>query len=465
MATAVTMPVLGLTMQLGTIARWLKREGDAVAKDEPLLSVEMDKGTVDVASPADGIVLRIAVAEGQTVPVKAVIAEIGVPGETLASSGPPSTPRDTSGIAAHVETEAGTRADASRTFPQERSGGQTPGRKPVSPRARAVARDLGLDVALIPGSGPNGRAIEADVVTYARTAQEQTEGENERVRATPLARRLALEHGVPLTSVQGTGPGGRVTNEDVLSTAERRLAAGTAPAFKPAGDVQPLGRLRRITAERMAQSARSVARVTLHLDADFTEAARFRQQLRPELARLGVSRLPWDAIIAKAAGLALREHPELNAEWVQGQGIRTHAEVNIGIAVALAADGLVVPVLRGADSRSLRELAAELSRAVELADTGRLAPSDMEGGTFSITNLGAFRIDGFTPVVNPPQTAILGVGRIAEKAVVVSGSVVPRTMCTLSLTFDHRVVDGAPAAAFLARLADLLERPYALLGI
>jgi pyruvate dehydrogenase E2 component (dihydrolipoamide acetyltransferase) len=226
-----------------------------------------------------------------------------------------------------------------------------------------------------------------------------------------------------------------------------------------------LTRVRKITAERMAASSQATARVTLFLEADFSEAARFRNQLQPEFARLGVAKLPWDALIAKAAALALQEHPAVAAQWVDGQGLRPAASVHVGIAVALDPEGLVVPVLRDAATRTLRELTADLLVLADKARAGRLSPAEMQGGAFTITNLGAYRIDGFTPIINPPETAILGVGRIADKAVVVDGKIEARTMSTLSLSFDHRVVDGAPAAAFLARLAELLERPYALLGI
>jgi pyruvate dehydrogenase E2 component (dihydrolipoamide acetyltransferase) len=215
----------------------------------------------------------------------------------------------------------------------------------------------------------------------------------------------------------------------------------------------------------MATSAQATARVTLFLDADFSEAARFRQQLQPEFARLGVAKLPWDALIARAAALALAEHPAVQAQWLDGAGLRPRSAVHVGVAVALEPEGLVVPVLRDAHTRSLRELAGDLVALVDKARANHLSVEEMQGGTFTITNLGAYRIDGFTPIINPPETAILGVGRIADKAVVVDGRIEPRTMCTLSLSFDHRAVDGAPAAAFLARLAELLERPYALLGI
>jgi pyruvate dehydrogenase E2 component (dihydrolipoamide acetyltransferase) len=256
-----------------------------------------------------------------------------------------------------------------------------------------------------------------------------------------------------------------VTNEDVLAAAEARQAAAGSEAEASGDGVQPLTRVRRVTAERMAQSARSVPRVTLHLEADFTAAAELRTQLLPEFARLGVPKLPWDALLARAAGLALVEHPAMNAAWVEGQGVRRHAHAHVGVAVALEPEGLVVPVLRDADTRSLRELAGELLGLAERARAGTLSVAEMAGGTFSITNLGSYRIDGFTPIVNPPQAAILGIGRIAPKPAVVRGQLTARTLCTLSLAFDHRVVDGAPAAAFLARLAELLERPYTLLGV
>jgi pyruvate dehydrogenase E2 component (dihydrolipoamide acetyltransferase) len=358
------MPVLGLTMEEGTVAEWLKREGDNVARDEPLLVVEMDKGSVEVPSPEAGVLERIVVQSGTTVPVRTVIAHIG-------------------------------------------SGG-TNARLFVTPRARLRARDLGVDLRALRGSGPNGRIVEADVLAAAPSATPE-----------PVA----------------------------------------------VADLQPMSRVRKLTAERMASSANTTARVTLFMEADFSEATRFREQLQPEFARLGTEKLPWDAVIAKAAGLALLEHPALLNEWADGGALRPHTNVDIGVAVALEPDGLVVPVLRAASTRSLRELAADLARLTDQARSGRLAPQDLQDGTFTITNLGGYRVDGFTPIVNPPQTAILGVGRIAAKAVVVDGRVEARTMCTLSLSFDHRVVDGAPAAAFLARLAELLERPYALLGI
>jgi pyruvate dehydrogenase E2 component (dihydrolipoamide acetyltransferase) len=468
MSTAVTMPVLGLTMEEGTVAEWLKQVGDTVARDEPLLTVEMDKGTVEVPSPVAGVLSRILVDVGATVAVKTPIAEISDSAEAVATSseppvagsagGPGDLPSRPPAAEAAVATSAAMVTAGEPTRAPEASTAERLQRVFASPRARLRAREMDIDLQALTGSGPQGRIVEADVLS----ATQVPAADGARVVATPIARRLAQEHGVALEALRGTGPGGRVTQDDVL-----RAAGAKAPGAPPAEpSVRPLSRVRRITAERMAASAQATARVTLFLDADLTEAARFRAQLLPEFERLGVPKLPWDALIAKAAGLALAEHAALLAQWSEdGAGLRQPDEVNVGVAVTLEPEGLVVPVLRRADHRSLRELSAELLGLVDKARAGRLAPEDMQGGAFTITNLGGYRIDGFTPIINPPETAILGVGRIAERPVVVAGSIEIRTLCTLSLSFDHRVIDGAPAAAFLARLAELLERPYALLGV
>jgi pyruvate dehydrogenase E2 component (dihydrolipoyllysine-residue acetyltransferase) len=372
------MPMLGLTMEEGAVAEWLKHEGETVAKDEPLFTVEMDKGVVEVPSPAAGILRGVSAAVGQVVAVKTVIAEIDGP------------------LAVPLGEGRGAGSPSRRTF--------------VSPRARRRARELGLTVDGLAGSGPNGRVMEADVLAAAEVSPQ----------------RGALPEG--------------------------EAAIG-------------LSRIRAITAERMSASARSVARVTLHLEADLTDAGRLRAQLGPEFARLGVAKLPWDAVFARAAALALMEHPAVSAQWVEGQGIRRGEGAHVGVAVALEPEGLLVPVLRDAQAKPLRQLAGELLTLADKARAGRLSANEMQGGTFTITNLGAYRVDGFTPIINPPETAILGVGRIAEKPVAIDHRIEVRELCTLSLSFDHRVVDGVPAAAFLRRLAELLERPYTLLEL
>ncbi|MDE3074317.1 MAG: 2-oxo acid dehydrogenase subunit E2 [Chloroflexota bacterium] len=438
MATPVIMPMLGLTMEEGAVADWLKHEGDEVTKDEPLFTVEMDKGIVEVPAPASGILRRVSM-PGQTVPVKTVIAEIAEPSEAVSEEVPP--PPAASPGNQKLEPAAPATAVSSTL----RGGGK---RLLVSPRARTRARELGLALEGIVGSGPNGRIVEKDVLAFQASARAAAQVPG------------ATARGLDLAAPPQTGPGERIIQQNVeRATPEHRLAIATDV------EVVALSRIRRITADRMAASARDVARVTLFLETDMTETAKFRAQLAPEFARLGVAKLPWDAIIAKAAGLALVENPALNAQWVEGQGIRRGQVANVGVAVALEVEGLVVPVLRDAGRRSLRALAGDLLQLSEKANAGRLAAEEMQGGSFTITNLGAYRIDGFTPIINPPETAILGVGRIAEKPAVVEGRIDLRQLCTLSLSFDHRVVDGAPAAAFLRRLAEFLERPFALLEI
>jgi pyruvate dehydrogenase E2 component (dihydrolipoamide acetyltransferase) len=425
MAVSVTMPVLGLTMEEGTVAEWLKQEGDAVAKDEPLLMVEMDKGTVEVPSPADGVLSRILVQPGETVAVRTPIAELDVAGASAASA------------ASAAPTRARTVGD------------------PPSPAATLQSKSEASRVTSHAGAEASQPAAEAS--------------RGERLFATPRARLRARELGVDLSTLRGSGPHGRVVEADVLGAAPHvdppSAPPAAAAAVAPTGLPGEMSRVRRITAERMLSSAQGTARVTLFLEADFSETVRFRSQLQPEFERLGVAKLPWDAIITKAAALALVEHRTVAAQWADGGSLRQASEIHIGVAVNLEPEGLVVPVLRNADTRTLRDLAADLLRLVDKARNSRLGPEEMQAGVFTVTNLGAYRVDGFTPILNPPETAILGVGRIAERPVVNQGRIEASTTCTLSLSFDHRVVDGAPAAAFLQRLAELLERPYALLGI
>ncbi len=273
-----------------------------------------------------------------------------------------------------------------------------------------------------------------------------------------------------LALIVGTGPGGRITADDV------NAAVGSEPTMTPPAEavpvaatasearLEPLGRVRRVTAERMAASARSVARVTLTSTVDMAEAVRFQAQISPEFERRYGARLVYDAMIAKACGLALAEHPTLNARWTDRTppAIEILSEINVGVAVATD-DGLVVVVPRQADSRPLHQLSADLLRLADLAKSGRISPDDVTGGTFTITNLGAYGVESFTPIVNPPEAAILGVGAIARRPAVVGDAVVPREQMTLSLAFDHRINDGAPAAAFLRRVREILEAPYVLL--
>jgi len=535
-ATRVIMPTLGLTMEQGTVARWLKREGDRIERDEPLFTVETDKATLDVPAPAGGVLARVLVPEGGTVPVLETIAIIlapdeGLPDELLSPAG--ATQAAVGPDAADVVSPAAPAAAAAPTAPpasvaasptpagalappqppaaggspatstspgpvtvrpgrsvlEERGVAAAPGGArrgwPASPRARRAAGELGVDLATVEGTGPGGRIVEADV---RRAAAGQAAAP--RARVSPLAQRLALELGVNLAAVAGSGPGGRITRQDVEAAARAAPAASTAPPAAPpppapaaappapapaasapampqpaapaarGGRLAALSRLRRVTAERMAASARSVARVTLFAEVDFAEAVRFRAQLAPEFERRYAARLTYDTLVARACALAMADHPAMNAHWTD-DGPLLFEQVDVGVAVALP-EGLTVPVVRDVARRPLWEVARSVNDVVARAQEGRLGPEDF-GGTFTITNLGMYGVEGFTPIVNPPEVGILGVGAIQRKPVEADGAVVVRERLVLSLAFDHRAIDGAPAAAFLARVREALEKPYILL--
>jgi pyruvate dehydrogenase E2 component (dihydrolipoamide acetyltransferase) len=270
------------------------------------------------------------------------------------------------------------------------------------------------------------------------------------ILATPAARRLAGEMGIDLAQVRGTGPGGRISEADVRRAAEERARAPAIPVA-PWPRTIPFAGMRQAVAERMTESLRTMAQVTLHVEADVTEMVRLRERLKEQFD------LTYTDIIIKAAAAALREHPVLNASLV-GEEIQLIPEIHIGVAVALE-DGLIVPVVRNVDGKSLSEIAGETRRLADGARAGTLTVDEVTGSTFTVTNLGMYEVDGFTPIINPPETAILGVGRIVEKPAIYRGEFARRSMMTLSLTFDHRLVDGAPAAAFLRRVKELLEVP------
>jgi pyruvate dehydrogenase E2 component (dihydrolipoamide acetyltransferase) len=294
-------------------------------------------------------------------------------------------------------------------------------------------------------------------------------GDSATVRSSPIARRLASEHGVDLTQVTGSGALGRITEKDVLAFVKARrsetssaaagevvvptpITAVESAAFPPAASATiPMAGTRAIIARRMLQSLQSMAQLTLHTESDITDLVRLRERLK---AQFPVS---YTDLVVRASALALRQHPRLNA-ILDGEVIRLIPDIHVGIAVALE-DGLVVPVVHNADRQNLAGITAARIRLTDRARAGQLSQAEVTGGTFTVTNLGSFDVDGFTPIINPPEIAILGVGRIVEKLVIYQGKVAQRAMMTLSLTFDHRLVDGAPAAAFLQTIKRLLEAP------
>lgn len=464
MISEVFMPVLGLTMESATIIEWVVKEGDTIAVDDTLLVVETDKAATDVPSPAAGIVGRIVVTEGEDIPVGTTLAYIvnsadeiaglpkapavPVPPVATASVSPPPVSGGPLPVAAvaHVPAATPTPHVGMRVF--------------ASPRARAKATTLGLDLAAIPHGGE--RIIEEDVLRAAAGAAGSGP-----LRVTPLAAKLAAELGIDLADIEGA-PMVRVKAADLLraaAAAETTGAAGGTPARDPGyhtGETRRLNRVRRITAERMTENWRTSPQVTYTSRFDMTRAVDLRTQLNEEAAARGV-RLTYDAMFVRAAATALLEFPEVNARWAEGEGIELWAEAHVGVAVDLAGEGLIVPVVRNAHTLALFATAAEVDRLVTAARESRLGPDDYKGGTFTITNLGLFGIDVFTPIVNLPEAAILGVGAITTTPVFQDGGFVPRQTAVLSLTADHRLVDGAVAARFLGRVRSLMEAPTLLL--
>ena len=459
MASEIVLPQWGMEMQDGTIVRWLKQEGDAVAEGEPIVEVETAKLQTELESTASGVLSRIVAQEGEIVPIRGVLCVIAEPGEEMASSAAPAAAASES-PAPQVATAAGGRGNG-RVSVQ------------VVPAARRLARERNVDLGSVTGTGPSGRILLADVEAALQApaapgpsaGPEPVEG-RDRVPVVPAARRLARENDIDLATVTGSGPQGRILIEDV----EAAISARSAPDAEPspsADGVVPLTGIRGAVATRMLQSIQTTAQVTLTTEAVVTEAMQLRRGLsrhHSEEAGGNIGPLP---VVVKATAEALRRHPRMNAIETTGSDgeaqVQMLSEINIGLAVALE-EGLVTPVIRGADGKSLAQLAAENRDLAARTREGRTRPEEISGGTFTITNLGANDIDGFTPIINPPQVGILGVGRVVEKPLIVNGEIGKGETMYLSLTFDHRVIDGAPAAEFLQTVKRLLEDPWWMVG-
>lgn len=454
MAVELKMLQMDQTMTKGKIGKWLVKEGDTVTEGQPLLEIETDKVVHEQESPTDGVIAQLLAEEGANVPVNALLAIIGAPGEEV-----PRVEADTAAVEPQ-EPEQEAPVQPAQTKPTPAPTAVAP---KASPAAQQLAEKLVIDLTQVTASGPGGRILEADVQRYIDLrAPVPTEAETTRLKASPLARRLAKEHGVNLSLIAGSGPDGRIVRDDVLQAASAapEMPVIETPALEQATEVIPMDGIRGIIAERMTLSLQTNASVTLHTEVDATAFVELREMLNDKLQAREV-KLTYTDLLVKVVANALLEHPRLNATLTD-EGIHLLQEINIGVAVALA-DGLVVPVVRNADRERLSEISEQVKNFAERARSNQLTPGELQGGTFTITNLGNFGIDAFTPIINPPESAILGVGRILKKPVVHEDEIVVRSMLTLSLTFDHRVVDGAPAAQFLQTVSDCIQDPYLLL--
>lgn len=435
MPTLVTMPKLGLTMTEGTVSKWYKAEGDSVEQGETLLEVSTDKITNEVEAPASGVVRKLLVDEGVSVAVSAPLAIIAAADEDISS-----LLAECGAEVAEIKAE-----ETGQTKIEEKPvvAGGNQGYIKASPAAKKYARDKGVDLAQVKGTGPGGRIVERDVIAYV-------DANSKKVKASPVAAKMASDTGVKLDDIKKDA---RIMKEDVLMAAKKTAVPAEDKRVAPTG-------MRKVIAERMSESWHIAPMVTLNIEVDASQLKAFRAQLKGACEAKGV-RLSYNDILIKICAKALTEYPMINASF-DGQEIILHSNANIGLAVALDG-GLIVPNVKAAQTKSLIEIAAETDALVEKAKNNRLTKDEITGGTFTITNLGMFGITTFTPIINQPESAILGVNAMVDRPVVVNGEVVVRPIMNLSLTIDHRLIDGADGAKFLARVKELAENPLLLL--
>jgi len=410
MISEVVMPQMGADMKEGTVLRWIKNEGDEVTRGEVIAEIETDKANVEIEAFESGVFRKVLVSEGTTVPVGDVIALIAAPGDDISAY-----------------------ASGAKPSPTVSAPPRTPEAQP-----RPGAGDLPPAPARVDG----------------------------RIRASPVARRLAIDRGIDIATIRGSGPDGRILRRDVEAPSPREsattAAAAPAGASPPAADVTvlPLSRLRQATARRMAQSKREAPHYYLTLDVDMTEALRFRAKANEALGEGG--RITVNDLIILATVKTVQKHPRFNSWWLDDQ-LQLHRQINMGIAIALD-DGLVAPAILDCGAKALGQIGREARDLAERArGSGALRAEEYTSGTFTITNLGAFGVDGLIGIINPPQTAILGVGAASERPVVRDGQVVARSMMTVALSADHRATDGAEGARFLQTLQQFLETPALML--
>jgi pyruvate dehydrogenase E2 component (dihydrolipoamide acetyltransferase) len=446
---------VGMNMTEGIVEEWYVPDGGTVTKGELLYRLETEKVNLDVDADCSGTV-RHVVGEGITMEPGDVVGYIYEAGEAIPDDLPGG---GTAGAAAGIRTV--------QSEPAVRSVGPAPadavgGLLRVSPIARRLAAERGLELTALTGTGPMGRIVEADVLAAEPAIAVAEPGMVESVsesagRSSPMARKVARELGIALDAVQGSGPGGRITRADVEAAAETTTVL---TELDRENRHLPLRGMRKTIARRMHESLQTMAQLTMDMDVVMDDTVKLRTQLIAEWEEEGI-RPTYTDLVIRAVAKALPDHPTMNASLTENELV-LHGPINVGMAVALE-DGLIVPVVRHADRLDLKSLTRETSKLAAAARNGSLTPDDLQGGTFTVTALGMFGVDSFTPIINSPQAGILGVNRIREEVAWDADKPVRQQRMRLSLTWDHRVLDGAPAAHFLSRVKELLESPYRLL--
>ena len=449
MAEEFFIPKLGQTVEEVTLVDWLVKDGDKVSQGQPVMEVETDKAVFPVEANARGTIHIGPYKEGDVLPVLTVVAIIGKPEDKFEITGAESgSPAPEIALPAAALPAAGPAAPSAASAQSEKLF--------ASPRARKLAGEKNIDLTAVPPTGYNGlRVAERDVLAFLAQAP----------KVTPVAQRMAADVGVDLRSVSGSGPRGRIVKEDIARASQSSLLPSQLVILNPQSEILeriPLKGVRLIIAERLAASVHTTARVTLGTEADATEFVAARTRIKEKVEEAWGFAPGYNDLLARIVANALRRFPYMNARLAP-DAIEILAHIHMGMAVDTER-GLLVPVIRDADLKSLRQFGAEFRQLVERARNSRSLPDDLTGGAFTITNLGMYDVDAFTPVINLPEAAILGVGRIAPKVVPWHGEPAIRQMWTLSLVFDHRLTDGAPAARFLQYIKQLIEEPYLLLA-